>query len=49
MELRGEWEPTPWWLFWKPDLRRPVRFTIGHWCRWEYAGEEDNVKGETPR
>lgn len=36
---RGEWRPTPFWLFWKPAMRRPI---FAHWQlgggvdEWEY-------------
>lgn len=37
---RGDWERTPFWVFWRPAWRRPV---YAHWNigggleEWEYA------------
>lgn len=34
---RGDWQKTPFWLFWKPSWRRPVYAFFGPRIRWEYG------------
>jgi hypothetical protein len=36
---RGEWTPTPWWLFWRQEWRRPVYAFFGPRIRWEYTAQ----------
>ena len=45
---RGEWEPTPWWAFWRPAWRRPLFFydfgLMDH--DWEYRDEPPCPHGD---
>lgn len=38
---RGEWQRTPWWVWWKPRWRRRVQ------AHWQLGGGHDNWEYST--